>query len=85
MSGSVSGSSATGDPTTGSFATDSSADLERLLRWEVSGGAWRVEARTGERLTMSLLRCDGGEEADRFVTGEPDVLAHVSGRDRSDD
>ncbi len=29
---------------------------------------------------MSLLRCDGGEEVDRFVTDDPEILAHIGGR-----
>ncbi|GEE03323.1 hypothetical protein nbrc107696_37690 [Gordonia spumicola] len=50
-------------------------DLERLRRWEDAGAQWEVAAlRTGSA-TISLLRCDGGEEVDRFVTSDPRVLA----------
>lgn len=64
--------------------TAASADLRRLRRWEDAGGTWRVLARRRDGVVLSLCRCDGGEEADRFATAVPDVLAHLGGRDRSD-
>ncbi len=60
-------------------------DLEKLQRWEDSGGTWRVVARTSDAVTIALLRCDGGEEADRLVTSEPGVLTLTLGRDTSED
>lgn len=62
-------------------------DLQRLLRWEESGGTWQVAARrtvrtggdgeAGEELTLSLLTCDGGEEMDVFSSTDPELLAYV--------
>lgn len=61
-----------------------SGDLARLQRWEDAGGSWQVLARRPGRVVVSLRRCDGGEEADRFASVDPAVLAHLAGRDRSD-
>lgn len=63
---------------------DPGSDLARLTRWEASGGVWEVVARPPGRVTVALLRCDGGEEMDRFTSADPAVLGHVGGRDRSD-
>ena len=52
-------------------------DLDRLLRWERAGGTWEVVGRRGDDLTISLCRCDGGEEADRFTTADPQVRAYI--------
>lgn len=53
-------------------------DLDRLLRWEQAGGTWEVVGRSAQELTISLCRCDGGEEADRFTTTDPQVRAHIA-------
>ena len=50
-------------------------DLERLRRWEDSGAQWSVAALRADSVTISMLRCDGGEEVDRFVSSDPRVLA----------
>ena len=42
------------------------------LRWEDDGGTWRILASRGESVTVALLRCDGGEEADQFTSKGPD-------------
>jgi hypothetical protein len=57
-------------------------DLETLRRWEEFGATWEVVHRTAGQVTLSLRRCDGGEEAGRLVTSDPAVLAHVDRRDR---
>lgn len=57
-----------------------SEDLVRLTRWEQSGGEWAVLAWRPGRVTIALLRCDGGEEMDRFTSADPAVLAHVGSR-----
>jgi hypothetical protein len=31
-------------------------------------------------VTIALLRCDGGEEVDRFNSDDPRLLAYVDGR-----
>ncbi len=64
--------------------------IEELRRWEDSGAHWQVVARTPGRLTIALLRCDGGEEVERFVSvgpgaagvrGVPGALRRVSAGD----
>lgn len=57
-------------------------DLARLLRWEDSGGGWRVVAVGQGSLTLSLVTCDGGEEMEVITSTEPAVLGHVDGRRR---
>ena len=56
-----------------------------LRRWEESGGAWEVLRAAGGRLTVALLRCDGGEEVDRFTTSDPAVASYLAGRRTSED
>ena len=65
--------------------TEDSVDLARLRRWEDAGGVWRVVGQGRGSLTLSLCRCDGGEEADRFATDDPAVLVYVAGRAGSDE
>ncbi|MDR2280009.1 MAG: hypothetical protein LBE07_04030 [Gordonia sp. (in: high G+C Gram-positive bacteria)] len=50
-------------------------DLVRLQRLEDAGAQWAVEALRADSVTISLLRCDGGEEVDRFTSTDPRVLA----------
>ena len=64
---------------------DCSQDLQRLTRWVRAGGLWEVTASTPRGVTVSLCRCDGGEEVDRFTTSDPLVLGHLAGRARSDE
>ncbi len=59
--------------------------IEELRRWEDSGAHWQVVARTPDRLTIALLRCDGGEEVERFSSSAPALLAFVGCRERSDE
>ena len=54
-----------------------SDDLDRLQRWVGSGGTWQVLAERDGRALISLCRCDGGEEADRFTSADPEVLAYL--------
>jgi hypothetical protein len=58
--------------------------VARLRRWEASGATWRVVARTPSELVIALLTCDAGEEVDRFHSADPNLLAYVGARDRSD-
>lgn len=44
---------------------------EVITRWEQFGGAWRILHRTTDSVTVSLTRCDGGEEVQRLVSGDP--------------
>jgi hypothetical protein len=64
------------------MSVDRVADLQR---WQDSGAHWRVLTRTADSLTISLLRCDGGEEVDRFRSSDPRLLDFVGARTASDD
>ena len=57
-----------------------SSDLEALRRWEAAGGAWYVTGTDATSATISLRRCDGGEEVDRLVSREPALLEYVESR-----
>jgi len=37
-------------------------------------------SRTQARVTVALLRCDGGEEVDRFTSDDPRLLAFIGDR-----
>ena len=54
--------------------------IETLERWEQFGAAWHIVARTSGSVTISLCRCDGGEEVDRITSSDPDLLAWLAGR-----
>ena len=56
-----------------------------LRRWEAAGAHWRVAHRSGDAVTISLCRCDGGEEVDRVSSDAPDVLDFLAGRESSTD
>jgi hypothetical protein len=58
----------------------SSNPVEILRRWEDFGGSWRVVADAGPALTISLCRCDGGEEVDRLQSDDPVLAAFVGAR-----
>lgn len=51
-----------------------------LQRWEDSGAVWEVIARSADSVTIGLLRCDGGEEVDRFTSDDPRLLAFIGDR-----
>lgn len=54
-----------------------SSDLQRILRWEQAGGESRLLDEQDDTVTVSLLRCDAGEEIDRFVSAEDDVRTYL--------
>lgn len=58
--------------------------LETLRRWETSGGHWRVLSRSPAGLLVSLLRCDGGEEAHRFTSADPALATYIGDRESSE-
>jgi hypothetical protein len=60
-------------------------DLDRVRRWQDLGGIWRVLARHGDRVTISLCRCDAGEEMERLTSTNPAVLEFLGDRDASDE
>jgi hypothetical protein len=53
--------------------------VAELRRWEDAGATWQVVARNRHGVTVALLRCDGGEEVDRFTSDDPALLAFVGG------
>ena len=66
------------DPRTGKVL------IRTLIRWQVSGGVWRVRDRHSSMITVALLRCDAGEEVDRITSGHPEWLMYLQDRDSSD-
>lgn len=66
----------------GGMSLDRVADLRR---WEDSGAHWCVLTRTADSLTIVLLRCDGGEEVDRFTSTDPRLFEFVGARTSSED
>lgn len=68
-------------------AADADADSpgEVLRRWEEFGGRWHVVARTASQVTISLRRCDGGEEVQRLTFVDPELIEFVGSRTSSDD
>jgi hypothetical protein len=54
-----------------------------LRRWEAFGGVWRVISRGPAAVTVSLCRCDGGEESGRITSDDPGLLAFLGGRKTS--
>ena len=50
--------------------------LERLRRWEASGGSWRLLALSSAGAELELCACTG-EPMERMVTGDPELLAHL--------
>ena len=54
--------------------------VAELRRWQDAGAVWQVISRTRGGVTIGLLRCDGGEEVDRFTSNDPRVLEFVGDR-----
>jgi hypothetical protein len=59
--------------------------VETVRRWTDAGGHWRVLSAGGDRVTVALLRCDGGEEVDRVTSSDPALVAYLDGRESSAD
>ena len=57
--------------------------VAEVQRWQDSGAVWAVISRKGGRVTVALLRCDGGEEVDRFTSDDPRLLAFIRDRQSS--
>jgi hypothetical protein len=54
--------------------------VAELERWQDAGAVWEVISRRGDRVTVALLRCDGGEEVDRFTSDDPALLEYLGDR-----
>lgn len=50
------------------------SEREKLERWQEFGGVWQVVAADTHEATVSMCRCDGGEEVERLTTRDPDLL-----------
>lgn len=59
--------------------------VAELQRWEDSGAVWSVVSRRPGRVTVALLRCDAGEEVDRFTSDDPRLLDYIGQRVSSTD
>jgi hypothetical protein len=59
--------------------------VAELQRWQDSGAVWEVISRKGGSVTVALLRCDGGEEVDRFTSYDPDLLSFIGDRSSSEE
>ncbi len=59
--------------------------VSTLTRWEEFGAVWRVIARTSGEVTVSLCRCDDGEEAHRVRSSDPALLSYIGDRSTSSD
>lgn len=62
---------------------DSSDLVARLQRWEAFGASWVVLDDDGDRVTLSLCRCDGGEEVERLTSDDPSLREFLGGRTSS--
>lgn len=58
---------------------------ETLTRWEAGGAVWRVLSRTDAGVEVSLMTCTAGEEMDRLVSNDPELLAYIGDRESSDE
>jgi hypothetical protein len=58
--------------------------VERLQRWQEFGAVWEVVARGSGTVTISLCRCDGGEEVERLTSDDPTLLDWLAGRTSSE-
>ena len=54
--------------------------VAELVRWQDAGAIWELVARTSQGVTIALLRCDGGEEVDRFTSDDERLLEFVRHR-----
>ncbi len=54
--------------------------VAELERWQDAGAIWELVARTSQGVTIALLRCDGGEEVDRFTSDDERLLEFVRHR-----
>ncbi|HEY5051466.1 MAG TPA: hypothetical protein VII50_11235 [Acidothermaceae bacterium] len=58
--------------------------IEVLERWQNFGATWRVVSRIEGSVTLSLCRCDGGEEVQRLTSSDVDLLGWLAGRTSSE-
>lgn len=56
-----------------------------LERWSSAGAVWRVVERSATSVTVALLRCDAGEEVQRFASADRELLLYLGDRTSSED
>jgi hypothetical protein len=54
--------------------------VAELQRWQDAGAVWEVISRNRSGVTVALLRCDGGEEVERFTSDNPRLLEFIGDR-----
>jgi len=59
--------------------------VAEIQRWQDSGAVWEVISRRGDTVTIALLRCDGGEEMDRFTSDDARLLDFIGDRQSSEE
>ena len=59
--------------------------VAELQRWQDSGAVWEVISRKAVGVTVALLRCDGGEEVDRFTSEDPALVSFIGDRMSSEE
>ena len=59
--------------------------IEVLERWQKFGATWRVVSRAEGWVTLSLCRCDGGEELQRLTSTNPELLKWLGDRTSSEE
>lgn len=59
--------------------------VAELQRWQDAGAVWQVVARRDGTVTVALLRCDGGEEVDRFTSADPRLVEFIGDRRHSEE
>ena len=59
--------------------------VAEIQRWQDSGAVWEVISRRGDTVTVALMRCDGGEEMDRFTSDDPRLLDFIGDRRSSEE
>ncbi len=58
--------------------------IDVLKRWQQFGASWRVLHQLGDSTTISLCRCDGGEEVERVTSDDPALITWLAGRTSSE-
>lgn len=55
-------------------------EIDRLERWTLSGAHWHVLHRSDDEVTIALITCTGGEEAERLTSRNEAFLEWLGDR-----
>jgi rifampin ADP-ribosylating transferase len=58
--------------------------VERLQRWESSGGIWRVMGRSPDGAVVVAMETCAGEPMDQFTSSDPELVDYIGEREMSD-